>query len=225
MLFRSVINTNSFYEHLSTSERERLKKCVTVTRYGKGQVIFYEEAMPFGVFMVNGGHIKLYKTGDQGKKQIFQIGCQGDLFGFHAVLLNEPYPDSAETLEACELSFLPKADFIDLIMNSSRLSFFLLQRLSEEFRDFIDQETMLSQKPVRERIAAVLVNLHEIYKGSTGKGIIPLSRGDLADLSGTVKETLVRTLREFKDEKLIVSETGRDIHVKALARLRQIAGL
>lgn len=224
MLFRSVLNVQQFFECLTDSERINVEEQMTTTKYAAGQVVFYENTNPFGIYLVNSGHVKLYKTGDRGKNQIFQLCGKGDLFGFHAVLLDEVYPDSAATLDPCELSFIPQQLFIDLIKGSQELSFVLLKMMSEEFRDFINQETLLSQKPVRERIAAVLGYLHEFYQEGPSEGTIPLNRGDLADLCGTVKETLVRVLREFKDEQLIQSPNGRDIVLLNAPQLNKVAG-
>jgi CRP-like cAMP-binding protein len=221
MLFKSVLNSEEFYKHLKSVEAEELLRNVTKTEYAKDQVIFYEKTTPFGVYLLQSGRVKLYKTGNQGKNQIFQICTKGDFFGFHPVLQNSTYPDSASTLEACEVHFIPKQYFLKLIKNSPSISFYLLQKLSEEFRDFIDQETMLAQKPVRERVATVMYSLNDIYKDGADTATIPLSRQDLADLCGTVKETLVRELRIFKDAQVIASENGRDIEILDIEKLRK----
>lgn len=223
MLFKSVLDIESFDATLTEAEREKIHKYVTTTSYAPGQVIFYEDTMPFGIYMLRKGMVKLYKNGDAGKSQIFQLCTSGDVFGFHAVLQDSPYPDNAETMDNCVIDFIPKQHFIELVRNSNALSFHLLQRLSEEFRDFIIQETMLSQKRARERVAMVILSLYRIYLSEATKGVIPLNRSDMADLCGMAKESLVRVLREFKDEGIIRSENGRDIEVLALPKLTRIA--
>ena len=221
-MFKSAYNQSDFLDHLTEIELEKIKDQSVYTTYQDNQMIFYQGAMPFGVFILKKGKVKLYKTGSLGKNQIFQICVPGDIFGFHAAINNYQYPDSAETLEASEIQFIPKHLFIELIKNSSILSFSLIQSLSNEFRKLIDQETMLSQKNVRERTALTLHILNDIFKTDNKNSTITLSRNDLADLCGTVKETLVRTLNEFKTKNYIKSVNKRDIEITNPKALKAI---
>jgi CRP-like cAMP-binding protein len=221
-MFKSFLNKSIIANSLQENELSQLFEKTTNTQYKKGQLVFHEDSMPFGIYVLHEGMIKLYKTGTNGKKQIFQLCKPGDIFGFHAVLNDYAYPDSAETISDCKVEFIPKLTFINLVKKSSSLSFNLLQSLSEEFREFIDQETMLSQKSVRERVALVLFELHDLFK-SGAKSVITLSRSDLADLCGTVKETLVRTLSDFKEEELIIIVNKHDIELINVSELNKIA--
>lgn len=225
MLFKSILSYQKMLAVLNKNEQSTLEEVGTTTTYAKDQVVFYEAAMPFGIFILLNGKVKLYKTGDLGKNQIFQLCTPGDVFGFHAAIPDTPYPDSAATLEDSKIRFIPKDHFIRLVRQSPDLSFYLLKVLAEEFRDFINQETMLAQKSVRERVASVLVNLSDIYNLNSKDDFIPLTRADLADMCATGKESLIRELKAFKEEKLIRSDNGRDIYILNLAKLKRAAGI
>ena len=217
-MFRSATNFSVFKDSFSDEDKIEWDLNSTITTYASGQVLFYEGTRPFGVFVLLKGKVKLYKTGESGKNQIFQICTDNDIFGFHPVLSDQVYPDSASTLEECEILFVSKQTFLSLVKNSPTLSFNFLTQLSLEFGKLIEQETIMAQQPVRERIALVLYFLSKIYDSVE----ILFSRQDLSDMSGTVKETFVRILREFKDSG-ILSSSGRKITILNMNKLKKIA--
>lgn len=222
-MIKSVLYKQLLVETLTKNQIDLIERQSTITTYAKDQVVFYEDTTPFGVYIILKGKVMLYKTGTQGKRQIFELCSDNDLFGFHAVINDEVYPDSASTLEVTTLQFIPKHVFLEIVKSSPNFSFEIIRALSSEFREFVNFETMLAQKPVRERVAIVLCRLYNFYKGNIDKVIIPLSRNDLADLCGTVKETLVRVLTEFKKSGHIKSVGLKEIEILDPDSLQKIA--
>ncbi|MCD0469204.1 Crp/Fnr family transcriptional regulator [Flavobacterium sp. JAS] len=102
----------------------------------------------------------------------------------------------------------------------------LLKSLSHEFSVMVNLLAVLSQRTVRERVALSLLILHNKYKTCDTEKIvfIMLSRADLANMAGTVNETLARVLHEFKEDKLIWVE-GRKIQLLDLKTLTKTANL
>ncbi|MGB0390219.1 MAG: cyclic nucleotide-binding domain-containing protein, partial [Salibacteraceae bacterium] len=81
-MFKSALTENSFLTCLNLEEKETIKnECVKV-KLAKNQMLFSENGIPFGCYILKKGKVKLYKTGVLGKKQIFQICKSGDLLGF-----------------------------------------------------------------------------------------------------------------------------------------------
>ena len=78
----------------------------TPLKFKRGKLVFYEEGIPTGVFIIESGRAKIFKTGLDGKDQIFYIYKKGDLLGYHALLCNEHYEDSCEALEDCQMLFI-----------------------------------------------------------------------------------------------------------------------
>jgi CRP-like cAMP-binding protein len=143
------------------------------------------------------------------------VCTEGELLGYHALLGEEYYPDSAATIEDSEITFIPKEVFLNVLRNSTVLSNRLLKALGHEFSLFIGSITNLATKTVRERLAYTLLVLEEKFKRSDKPGSvveINMSRTDLANMVGTAKETLVRLLQEFKINKLIET-TGKTIRI------------
>lgn len=184
---------------LTASERSIFFEHTENLIFKKGKLIFYEGGIPTGVFLVEKGRAKIYKTGLDGKDQIFYIYKAGDLLGYHALLCEEQYEDSCEALEDCEISFISKTNFQKILSKTSNLNQLLIQNMSHEFGVLVNTITVLAQKPLRERLALWLLILYEKYDQDQ----IFLSREDLANLIGTARESLGRLLKEFKEENLI----------------------
>ncbi|HAS42734.1 MAG TPA: Crp/Fnr family transcriptional regulator [Microscillaceae bacterium] len=191
--------------------------------FKKGKLIFYEEGVPTGVFIVQKGKAKIFKTGLDGKDQIFYIYKEGDLLGYHALLCNERYEDSCEALEDCCLLFISKEKFEKLLLQIPSLQSLLIQNMSHEFGVMVNTITVLAQKPLRERLALFLLILQQKYQdASPQSGEIVLPREDLANIVGTARESLGRLLKEFKEAQLITIE-HKVIVLKDTQRLHRIA--
>src|SRR6187402_2974757 len=209
------LKTDQIFEGLSTTELDDLIGSGVTHAYKKGDIIFREGGIPTGIFYVKAGRVKKYKATVKGGEQIFYICGEDELLGYHALLGEDYYPDSAATIENSEITFIPKDEFLKLLRSSTVLSNGLLKALGHEFSLFINNITNLATKTVRERLAFNLLILEEKFKrvdSPTTPSEIVLSRADLANMVGTAKETLVRLLHEFKDDKLIET-TGKSIRI------------
>ncbi len=208
---------------LSKEEKEYFLSFAEKLIFKKGKLIFYENGIPTGVFLIKKGRAKIYKTGIYGKDQIFYIYKRGDLFGYHALLCNEPFEDSCEALEDCEILFISKPNFEHLLGKINELKLLLIQNMSHEFGVLVNKITILAQKPLRERLALYLIVLHDRYQDEHKKKIeINLPREDLANIIGTARESLGRLLKEFKDEKFITINK-RSIEIINLEKLSRLA--
>jgi CRP-like cAMP-binding protein len=193
--------------------------------YKKGEIIFYEGAVPAGIFFIADGKAKKYKLDSDGKEHIIYVANSGELVGYHAVLAEERYPDSAAALEESRISFIAREDFLWALEHSVILNRRLLKTLSHEFSVYANNLTLFAQKPVRQRLAVQLIILREKYKKNFQPGIpvaIDMTRDDLASLVGTARENIVRALTDFKKDG-IVQTKGRKIMVIDVNNLITIA--
>ncbi len=148
------------------------------------------------------GRAKIYKTGLDGKDQIFYIYKAGDLLGYHALLCDEKFEDSCEILEESVVLFISRDDFDLMLKKIPSLSQLLIKNMAHEFGVLVNTITVLAQKPLRERLALYLLILEERYQTDQSNDI-SLPREDLANIIGTARESLGRLLKEFREEKLI----------------------
>ncbi|MCE3279496.1 MAG: Crp/Fnr family transcriptional regulator [Bacteroidetes bacterium] len=202
-----------------------LESKMVKNHFKKGKTVFSEGSYPSGIFYLINGRIKKYKSGHNGKEQIICVCTTGEIFGYPAVLSDEPFPDSAVALEDSIIAFIPKDDFLKLLAESKVLASKLLKNLSHRFGVLENIIVAFAHKTVRERLALSLLILIEKFKDKDHKKTdIILSRDDLANFVGTAVETLVRLLREFKDEGLIETE-GKKIRVINIKKMLQIANV
>ena len=220
------LRTSQIFEGLPAEERKKLMDSAVTHLYEKGQVIFREGGIPTGIYYVKSGMVKKFKNTSKGGEQIYYICGEGELIGYHALLSEGFYPDSAATIQDSEIAFIPKENFLQLLHNSTALSNGLLKALGLEFTLFINSITNLATKSVRERLAYTLLILEEKFKASSGVNSIQIliSRTDLANMVGTAKETVVRHLLEFKNAGLI-DKTGRSIRILNRKRMIKEANL
>ena|SRR5688572_13091563 len=208
------LKTDQLFEGLSAEELELLMGSGVTHTYRKGEIIFREGGIPMGIFYVQAGRVKKYKATVKGGEQILYLCGEGELMGYHALLSEEHYPDSAATTEESQITFIPKDNFLNVLRSSTALSNTLLKALAHEFSLFVNSITSSATKSVRERLASNLLLLDEKFK-SSDRGTpseINLSRTDLANMVGTAKETLVRLLHDFQRAGLI-EKTNKTIRI------------
>ncbi|ASS49594.1 MAG: Crp/Fnr family transcriptional regulator [Candidatus Fluviicola riflensis] len=219
--------SNSIFEGLPENELTYLEERTIETKVKKGQTVFSEGTRPNGIFYLKKGKIKKYKTNSDGKQHIIYICSSGELLGYPALLSDEPYSDSAATLEDSIIGFIPKDDFLTILEESNVLSKKLLTNLSHEFGVLVNGIAAFSYKTVRERLALSLLVMKDKYKSDVDddKPVeINLSREDLANFVGVAVETLVRLLHDLKKEKLIETE-GRKIRILDPKQLIKVANV
>jgi CRP-like cAMP-binding protein len=217
--------TESILADLPSDEYELLTRNKTEQSFKKGEIVFREGFYPSGIFYIIDGKVKKYKVDKDGREQIIYVANSGELVGYHAILAEDRYPDSASTLEHSAITFIPKEDFLMVLQQSSVLNNRLLKTLSHEFSVLANSVTLFAQKSVRERLALQLIVMREKYKVNFEPGMpieINLSRDDLASLVGTARENVVRVLTEFKEGQILETK-GRKIIVLDIRKLIAIA--
>jgi CRP-like cAMP-binding protein len=217
--------SESVLADLPAEDVELLNAHQTEQIYKKGEIIFREGAYPAGIFYIISGKVKKYKLDKDGKEHIIYVANTEELLGYHAILSDDRYPDSAAAIEESRIAFIPKEDFLAALNQSSILNKRLLKTLSHEFAVLANSLSMFAQKSVRERLALQLVVLREKYKTNFKPGMpveINMSRDDLASLVGTGRENIVRVLTEFKESGILETK-GRKIIIHDVNKLIGIA--
>ena len=213
--------TQSTLNALSEEDYADLVLHQSESKYHKGDVIFREGAVPSGIFLIQSGKVKKYKVDSISKEQIIYVAGPGELIGYHAVLSEERYPDSAAAIEDSLISFIPQDDFIKVLHRSPAFNRRLLKALSHEFTVLVNSISVIAQRTAPERLAIALIVLREKYKeeGTDEKEIVlNISRMDLANIAGIAQENVIRLLKEFKTEGIIETD-GRKIWIRDIKRL------
>jgi len=211
------------FKDLKPKEKENINFEKICLSYKRGDIVYSQKHNGGGVYAIQKGVLKLYKTGLDGKEQIIRFAKAGDLIGFRSLLNEEPFCTSARVLEDAILCYIPAKFFLNLRKNNSDFSMNLLKISCKELGDSNNFILDLSQKSLRARVAKILVMLNNTFGLDTDNYIqIELTREEMANLVGTATESVIRLLSDFKSDSLI-SISGRRIAILNLDRLLKIA--
>src|SRR5438270_13256915 len=103
--------SSSILNELPGNELQQVMAHAREQECPRGRFLFREGDVPQGIFFIRCGKVKKCKVDRQGREQIIYVAASGELVGYHALLAQEAYPDSAVTLEDSVVVFIPKADF------------------------------------------------------------------------------------------------------------------
>jgi CRP/FNR family transcriptional regulator len=170
--------------------------------FQRGQAIFWEGDRAVGFHVVADGKVKIYKTSLEGKEQILHIYGPGQPFGEVPVFSGSRYPANAMAIEKSRTIFFPRQDFVNLISEHPSLALNMLAVLSVRLRQFTVQVEHLSLKEVPARLAAYLLYLAQ-EQDTPDMVTLPISKGQLASLLGTIPETLSRIFNKMSQQRLI----------------------
>lgn len=196
---------NQFFAEVeSLGDLVKLSDKRKIKTFKKKDVIYQEDAYPAGVFFLNSGKVKTSRINDDGKEFITQLVNAGEFFGYAALLEDQAYSDTAVALEDSEIYIIPKEDFFALLYNNREVAATFIKMLSNDVKEKEDRLLRLAYNSVRKRVSEALLLLKEKYDDGTKNPFsMAISREDLSNLAGTAPETVIRTLSDFKDEKLI----------------------
>ncbi len=206
---KSLDNTKDLNTFINEAKGAEALQNLTNAResrpFQKKANIYTEGSVPRYLYYVEKGKVKTYKTNEDGKELIINILGEKEFFGHTTLLRGDNYSESASALEDCELTLIPKDDFFALLNSNRDVSAKFIKILAGNVASQEEQLLHLAYNSVRKRVADALSLLHKRY----GNVQISMLREDIAALAGTAKETVIRTLTDFKEEKLIDVEDGK----------------
>ncbi|MBL0145083.1 MAG: response regulator [Chitinophagaceae bacterium] len=180
-----------------------------VNHYKKKQVIYTEGNHPVRLFYIEEGKVKVYKTNDDGKELTVGLYTEGDFFGYTALLEESNYKESAQAIEDSSITVIAKEDFEQLIQNNASVQKKFIKLLAKNVSEKEEQLLSIAYNSLRKRVANALITLQQKYRKTEDEIFsMHISREDLANIAGTATESLIRTLSDFKSEKLIEIKEG-----------------
>lgn len=173
-------------------------------KYKRKQIIYSEGNHPNALYYVLKGKVKAFKTNEEGKGLVTDLFSPGDFLGYIALLEGSIYNDTAVALEDTELAVIPKEDFDELMNKSHEVSNKFIQLLASGITEMEKKLLNIAYSSLRKKVANALLLLQKKYQQKKeGDFVIDINRESLATIAGTATESLIRTLTDFKAEKLI----------------------
>lgn len=219
------LNQFHLFKNLTEQEMTLLNIHATCSIYKKRSIIYKEGSRLTGFYCINRGIIKQYKTGIDGKEQIFCFLKKGDIIAYRSLLSQETACTTSQAMEDSELIHIPYPSLLYLIQNNWQFSYHMLQIVCKELRKANDFITDITQKTLRERLAEVLLLLKDNFDLDSSQTLqISLTRKELANIVGTAPESIIRILSEFKQSRLVELQ-GSKIKFMNVPELTKIANL
>lgn len=200
------------FQHILGSEEIRnIENHSNVVSYSKNDVIFKQNTRTSHVMYILSGLIKIYRENRNNKVKIIKLGIPGEFLGLNSVLGEDTFSYSAAALDGTKILIIDRNVFEQIIWNNGRYSHELLKTITAVDLSIFKRLINQSQKQLPGRIADIILYFSEKIFHSQDFSF-PLTRTELAELAGTTKESLIRTLTEFKNDKIINLE-GKKVHI------------
>ncbi|MDZ4795970.1 MAG: response regulator [Bacteroidota bacterium] len=192
-----------------------------VESYTKKQVLYQESKRPRYLYYLVKGKVKGFKTHEDGKEYITDLFSDGDFIGYPALIEEKNYDDSAIVLEDAEIMQVPKEDFLQMIYGNMDVAVKFIRIITQNVKKKEERLLNLAYSSLRKRVAKALLDIHSKFNTEHTNKALEISRDDFAHYVGTATESLIRTLSDFKSEKLIEIKEGK-ITIVSLDKLKNL---
>ena len=181
-----------------------------INKYKKKQIVYSEGNHPNCLYYVLKGKVKVSISNEDGKELVTELFSAGDFLGYVALLEETVYQDTAKAMEETELAVIPKNEFDELMANNREVTHKFIKLLAKNVSAKEKQLLGIAYNSLRKKVAeALLLLLHKYSPVNDDKFAIDINREILATIAGTAKESLIRTLGDFRNENLIDIEDGK----------------
>jgi len=190
-------------------------------QYVKKQQLYAEGRRPRYLYYLVSGKVKGVKNNEDGKEYITDLYSDGDFIGYPALIEDKNYDDSAVVLEDSQIVQIPREEFLNWIHGDITVASKFIRIITQNVKEKEERLLSLAYSSLRKRIARALVEIHEKFNKGGQEQPIGISREDIANYVGTATESLIRTLSDFKSEKIIKIQEGK-IWITDLERMRNL---
>ena len=216
---------NQYFCGLSERTARTLDQIKRVNSYPEGALIFMEGDEARGVYLLCQGRAKLLATNSEGKSLILKIVHPGEVIGLNAVLTGMPYDITVETLQPSQLAFISRYDFMKFIKENSDACLRVAQHASRDCHlAYEGIRSMGLSNSASEKLARFLVEWSADGRESGGEVRVKLAltHEEMAQLIGCSRETVSRTLKEFKRQR-VLELSGATLVVRNKSALETLA--
>ncbi|MBN1111837.1 MAG: Crp/Fnr family transcriptional regulator [Bacteroidales bacterium] len=191
--------------------------------YRKKDLITKQNSRINEVALIKSGLVKIFKEGRLNKNHIVRLSSRGELLGIIPLLADQSHNYSAIALDDCSIIYINAQVLLRILKNNGVFFTEIIKNVLNTDIATTDRLISLTHKQLPGRIADVLLYFsEEIYKNNSFT--LPLSRQELAELAGTTKESFIRTLTEFKNDR-IISIDSRNIIIESLQIVKTLSKL
>ncbi|MBX3297905.1 MAG: Crp/Fnr family transcriptional regulator [Acidobacteria bacterium] len=221
------IRDRGYFCELHQSSVDRLEGVKLTKAYPKGTMLFVEGQPAIGVYLLCQGRVKLSTCSPEGKIMILGIAEPGDVLGLSAVIAGGDHESTAEVLEICQVNFVPADEFNHLLSTDTEVCLNAVRQLCRSYREAHRMVCSLGHSD------SAVTKLAKLFLGWSRNGFRTnghilvknsFTHEEIAEMIGTTRETVTRSLRELRERGLVTLK-GSDLIIHDPERLRTSAGV
>jgi len=200
------LHSDDFFCALSEESLKAFNQIKHAAVFPQGALIFVEGQNPRGIFMLCQGQAKLSTTSREGKTFILLIAKPGEVLGLHSTVTRKPYDLTAETMRPSQLDFVSREDFLRFLNDHGDACLRAAQHIGRACQSAYDVVRSIGlSNSVSGRVAKFL--LESAADGKVANGAVStgfsLTHEDISQLMGTSRESITRTLADFRKKNLV----------------------
>jgi len=210
------------FSGLTESELAFLAQRAVPRRFSPGETVFGEGEPCAGLYVVESGHVRIFKSSASGREQVLSVDGPGSSIAELPVFDGGNYPASVTAVGDATLLFVSKQDFQALCLAHPQVALKVLRVVGARLRRLVGIIEELSFTTVRHRLASFLLRLARTEGKHAADGVevtLPVSNQELASQIGTVRELISRNLSRFQAEGLVRID-GRSVIIHDLKAVR-----
>lgn len=214
-----LIRSSPYFTGLDDCVLVSIRSLMVKRTVEKKEVLWTEQDPAQTVYFVASGLIRLFKVSSEGKEQIIRLARPGECFGHNGILNGGYNQETAQAVVTATLYGLSKNNLDNLLMDDMQFALNTVKALAIEIHNYITLIEDLSLRRVKGRLARMLVE----YDQDGVFEFLSLKRGDMAAITGTVREVLGKSLKVLEEDGLIKITKDRQIVISDRNRLAMIA--
>ena len=222
---RDILMALPVFSGLGDRDWDKIVDLFSERQYQKDDYIFLEGEAPEALFIVKSGKVKVLRHSTDGKDVVLRVCSTGALLGTVATFDGSGYPGTAQAIEPCTMLVIARNDVLTLVNRYPVFALAVIVDLGTRLRGSAEQIRSLAVERVEQRIARVLLALADSGGCDVPEGRViemPLTRQDVADMTGTTVETAIRAMSKLRRMNLIRTRRGKVVIVDR-DELQQVA--
>lgn len=210
----------------SRAEIEAVLAEARLLERAKGEPIFRQGEPPHSFWLLLDGRLQVVKLTPDGQQVVVRYIGPGEFFGIAVAMGLAAYPATATPVLESTALVWPSSAWPRIVVKCPTLSAAALHTVGARLHDAHSRVVEMSTQPVEQRIATALLRLARQAGRTDASGIVfdfPISRQDIAEMTGATLHTVSRTLRAWQTHGLLGGGRQR-IEIRDPKRLMAIAG-
>jgi CRP/FNR family transcriptional regulator len=221
----SLLRQIPLFARFSDEARSRLvSRCLTRS-YGAGHLLFMTGEPCRGLYIVDSGRVRIFRTSPEGREQVLHIEGPGRPVAELPLFDGGSYPASAMTEVESRLVFLPRPEFEALYRANPDVAEAVIRELGKRLRHLVHVTDTLAFRDVAARLASFLAEYAVQHGEVTAAGteiVLDRTREELSQELGTARESVSRALKQLTEKGLIQPLARRRMRIPDVARLRTL---